>query len=247
MLQYTLFRATIGIEGRDFPRCGDRARASLARYRCSVHQPDIDLSGAELPEQNAGSAASVVVANAHYAPTIAHTGAADRARRRTRAARAPLARDREPVHEPDVDLSGAAVLPQNVTRAVPIEIANPQNRPVGRKTVGNHALARNPGPVHEPDVNFPTGVVLPEDIGFAIVIEIANAHNVPTGRRRHRSRASLARDGQPVHQPDVDFAGGTVLPQNIGFAIAIEIADGLKLQSVVTVPGLPWLVTELRS
>ena len=46
-------------------------------------------------------------------------------------AEARLARDRGPVHQPEVDLPAAAVAPQDIALAIAIEITLAQNVPAG--------------------------------------------------------------------------------------------------------------------
>jgi len=92
-----------------------------------------------------------------------------------------------PVHEPDVDLPGGAVLPQDIGLAIVIEIANAGNIPVQGDVRAPAAGKR--GAVHQPDEDFAGGAVAPQDVTLASPVR--NRHALNEHRVREWERRGL--------------------------------------------------------
>ena len=85
--------------------------------------------------------------------------------------------------------------------------------PVTRRR-GQTQPGRNLAVVHFPDDIGPI-IFVPEYVAGAVAIEIAGADHVPIGRSGRKAQL------RSVRQPDRRLSIGA-LPQNIGFAAAVE-------------------------
>src|ERR1700751_2728267 len=91
-------------------------------------------------------------------------------------------------HDPDDKAPVDGVLPENVTDAVSIKIADTRNLPF-KSYVGDVVIGKNRGAVHEPDANFASRCVSPKDILPAISVEIARVTDEIRNCRRCWGRA----------------------------------------------------------
>src|SRR5436309_2794582 len=89
--------------------------------------------------------------------------------------------------------------------------------------------AAYPVAIHEPDLGFVRGTVVPEDVGFAIPVKVAH----PNDAERQSDKGGIAiltehrrAAAYPVaiHEPDLGFDRGTVVPEDVGFAIPVNVA-----------------------
>src|SRR5882672_6251384 len=136
------------------------------------------------------------------------------------------ARNRGAIHEPDYVLAGGAVAPQDVGLAVPVEVADPRDAPVEIRYRGEvGGAARNRGAVHEPDRVRAGCVVVPQDVGLAVPIEVADSRDAPVEIRCRSEVGSATRNRGAVHEPDRVRAGYVVVPQDVGLAISVKVAD----------------------
>src|SRR5205823_8244809 len=138
----------------------------------------------------------------------------------------------QPVHQPDVILASRGVAPQDVGLAVAVEVTDPLHLP---GLVAQRVDRTRPGDretVHQPDVVLAGRSIAPQDVGLAIAVEVADPLHLPARGRIHEVDGTLGGDAQPVHQPAVILARRGVAPQNVGLAVAVEVATPLHL------PGL---------
>src|SRR5438477_4316883 len=59
------------------------------------------------------------------------------------------------------------------------------------------------------------------------------AFHLPARGRIHKVDGTLGGGAEPIHQPDVVLARRDVAPQDVGLAVAIEVADPLHLPRLV--------------
>ena len=84
-------------------------------------------------------------------------------------------------------------------------------------------------PSHVPDLRFAGQLVVPEQVGLAVAIEIVDAGDAP--RRTHQVSAAIAigidrssADARgSTHVPYLRFAGRSVVPDEVGFTVAVEV------------------------
>src|SRR4051794_22989284 len=126
-------------------------------------------------------------------------------------------------HEPDLRLVGRLVMPQNVSTAVGVEVAGPDDAPrvpdEGRLAVLPHygAAAGHPGAVHEPDLGLVRRAIVPKNIDTAVPVEVADPDDAP-GRPDKRRLAVLSKDCaaagylRTVHEPDLGLVGSAIVP-----------------------------------
>src|SRR5204863_1734095 len=139
----------------------------------------------------------------------------------------------QPVHQSDVVLASRGVAPQYVGLAVTIEVADPLHLP---SLVAQRVDRTRPGDretVHQVDVVLAGRDVAPQDVGPAVAVEVADPLHLPARGRIHKVDGTLGGGAQPVHQPDVVLASRGVAPQDVGLAVAIEVADPLHLPRLV--------------
>src|SRR5579864_5478072 len=98
-------------------------------------------------------------------------------------------------------------------------------RPTATRYGVGGSAARYRSAVHEPDRVRAGPAIAPQNVGFAVSIEVADPCNAP-GEVRYRSEYSAARNlGGAVHKPDRVIAGRVVVPQDVGLAVCVEVAD----------------------
>src|SRR5882672_3732176 len=135
------------------------------------------------------------------------------------------ARNRGAIHEPDYVLAGGAVAPQDVGLAVPVEVADPRDAPVEIPYRTDNMPAQNRSAVHEPDRDLAGGAVAPQDVGLAVPIEVADSRDAPVEIRCRSEVGSATRNRGVIHEPDRVRAGYVVVPQDVGLAISVKVAD----------------------
>ena len=85
------------------------------------------------------------------------------------------------------------------------------------------------GPVHQPDAALTGGCIQPQQVRHAMAVEVPDlCHRHAGGGRQRRRRG---RD-EAVHQGQLRCTGAAA-PDDVGFAIAVEIGDRLGFQSAV--------------
>src|SRR5439155_696228 len=138
----------------------------------------------------------------------------------------------QPIHQPDVVLARRGVAPQDVGLAVAVEVADPVHLP----GLVAHKLDRAPPDDGDtdppPDLVLPGRRVAPPTVVPYTTLFRSLAFHLPTRGRIHKVDGTLEGGAQPVHQPDVVLAGRGVAPQDVGLAVAVEVADPVHL------PGL---------
>src|SRR5262249_25256382 len=113
------------------------------------------------------------------------------------------------VQEPDQQLPGGAVAPEEVDKAVAIEVALSDDRPGARRRTRRPA-ADHAGAIRQPSHHLPTGRVVPDDVAQAVAVEVMGARG---GRDKHPSRPGCTVVAIPAH--DCGVAGqrdGEALP-----------------------------------
>src|SRR6266508_1645112 len=156
--------------------------------------------------------------------------------------------ERHAVHEPDRHGACRGVAPQNVAVAgdagIAVEVTDPDDRPGQGHTleaVGSDKLRRA---VHEPHPNIAAGAIgavggaTPESVAEAVAIEIAGSDHRPVGGDiAERLNLDDGRAGaRAVQKPSLQIAIGFA-PQQVGFAIAVEVALPDDRPSVVPSGG----------
>src|SRR5437773_4025971 len=137
------------------------------------------------------------------------------------------------MHQPDVVLARHGVAPQDVGLAVAIEVADPLHLP---GLVAHSVDRTRPGDretVHQVDVVLAGRGVAPQEVGLAVAVEVADPLHLPARGRIHEVDGTLGGGAQPIRQPDVVLAGRGVAPQDVGLAVAVEVADPLHLAGLV--------------
>ena len=154
------------------------------------------------------------------------------------------ARNRGPVHQPDVDLAAGAVPPQDVGIAVAIEVADALNDPV-RGDVADATAARDRRPVHQPEIQLAGAAVPPQNVGFAVAIEVATPAMSTQEKRSRGSRrwSSWCRSSaRCTTSPVVLFRHRmSALPS------PLKSPDALNDPVQGEVPGLPLLLNVVPS
>ena len=85
------------------------------------------------------------------------------------------------------------------------------------------ALTRDRRAVHQINVVFPGARVSPQDIGLAIPVKVPHPRHLPVGVG-HRPEVALgALDRQTIHRIEIVLPRSRVPPQDVGFAVAIEV------------------------
>src|SRR5579872_2466452 len=141
------------------------------------------------------------------------------------------------VGEIDLDVAAAAVAPEDVSLAVAVEVADALNAPAGGDDPDILA-----GEAGEPgagvgQVEFHIAVdVAPEDVGLAVVVEIADLLDRPAGRDHAEVLAREASEpGAGVGEVELNVAVA-VAPEDVGLAVAVEVADLLDRPAVADEP-----------
>ena len=225
-------------EGHDRSRWrGRRQRRVLDLPVRLRHGPQVTLRGLD---RRAVHRVQIVLARSRVAPehvrlAVVIPGALDLPRGIRHGAQIAFgAEDGRAVHRVEVVLPGRAVPPQDVALPVAVEVAHAGDLPVLVGDCADKAFARlDGGAVHEIDVVLAGADIPPQDVGFAVAIEVADSGDLPA-LVGHLAEVALARlDGQSVHQVDVVVPGGAVPPQDVGLAVAVEIADPGDLPALV--------------
>src|SRR5579863_2724572 len=178
-----------------------------------VHLPDRDLAAYVLP-QDVGKAVAVEVARSDRMPARPGIGA-----------HGPAADHVRSVHLPDRGLPGARVLEQDVRVTVVVEVAGSDRLPARPGVDADRPAANHAGPVHFPDRALAAARILEQDVGMAVAVEIAGPDRVPAWTRvRGKDRAAAGNLRGPVHFPDRDLPGARIPPQDVGEAVAVEVA-----------------------
>src|SRR5882672_2957972 len=192
-----------------------RSEHRAARNRGAIHEPDYVLAGGAVAPQDVGLAVPVEVAVPRDAPVEI----------RYRSEVGSAARNRGAVHEPDRVRAGCVVVPQDVGLAIPVKVADPYDAPVEVPYRTDNMPAQNRSAVHEPDRDLAGGAVAPQDVGLAVPIEVADSRDAPVEIRCRSEVGSATRNRGAVHEPDRVRAGYVVVPQDVGLAISVEVAD----------------------
>ena len=140
------------------------------------------------------------------------------------------------VHEPDLGFVGLTLVPDDVGLPVTVEIASPDNRKRRPNEdfiamfVDHGGASADAGDVHEPDLGFVGLTLVPNDVGLLVTVEIAN----PDNRKRGPNEDFIAMfvdyggasaDAGAVHEPDLGFVGLTLVPNDVGLPVTVEIAN----------------------
>src|SRR5262249_35213357 len=126
--------------------------------------------------------------------------------------------------QPDYNLSGDVVVPNDVGLAVAVDVARAGDQPAAsRRHRARRATAREHSrAIHQPDHIIPGVSVAPKNVAPTVAIEVTGGDDGPA--KRHRTNRAAADHGRAVDQPDHRFSGVAVAPENVALAIAIEIA-----------------------
>src|SRR5205085_2116450 len=113
------------------------------------------------------------------------------------------------VHEPDINLAVARVLPHDVALPVAIKIAGSRYSPAreGCSALDISTTLLVSLAVHEPDVDLAVARILPHDVALPVAVKIAGWHHVPTRESCAVLQISSALlVPLSVHEPNVDLA-----------------------------------------
>ena len=195
-------------------------KITAARLSQSIHQPVRDLTGGLILPDQVGHSIIIDIKDTDDFPVGSMP--------------APLFRITaaglsHSIHQPVRDLTGDLILPDEIGLAVTIEITAADDLPVrvNAQAVIQITAARLSHSVHQPVRELTGGLILPDDIGFAVAVEITDADDFPVrvnGLRRYSENRRWT-DVSSVHQPVRELTGGLILPDEIGFAVSVEIAD----------------------
>src|SRR5262249_30877200 len=148
--------ASVRVKRRDQPRVGGRGagRAAARERRRAVEQPQHDLPIHPIPPEDVADPVAVEVSGFIEEPLV----------RRCRTGRAARREYRRAVEQPEHDLPGRGVVPDDVAEAVAVEIAGADDEPGARRRTGRAAGGQYRRAVHEPEHNLPRRGIVPEDV-----------------------------------------------------------------------------------
>ena len=141
--------------------------------------------------------------------------------------------DLRAVHEPELDVTGRAVVPHDHRFAS--VASRPGNTPRCSDAndvtclVDDAIAAPDLRAVHEPELDVVGRTVVPEDIQIGGDVHLAGSDNAPR-RANKGSRTVFVEHGRPprdafaTHEPELGLVGRTVVPDNIGVSGAIQVA-----------------------
>src|SRR5262249_53086 len=89
------------------------------------------------------------------------------------------------------------------------------------------------GPVHRVDVVLPGAGVAPEDVRLAVAVVVAGRHDLPVQIGHGAQEPFAWFDRGAGHRVDVVLPGRAVAPQDVGHAVAVEVAHTGNLPVLV--------------
>src|SRR6185437_5560597 len=133
------------------------------------------------------------------------------------------------IHQLNFSHADGSVVIDQIGTAVVVEIADTLNSPAWiefKRAIGDHPAADGGGAIHQLNFSYAGGSVVIDQIGTAVVVEIADARNSPAWIEFKRAvgNHAAADGGGAVHQLNFSYTGGSVVIDQIGTAVVVEIA-----------------------
>src|SRR3954462_10808766 len=138
-----------------------------------------------------------------------------------------LVDDQRSIQHPHAQLTRCVILPDDIRSVVRIHVANAADVPVQISSIGAEQLGTDDiGSAHRPDSEPPSRPVLPDEIRIAIAVRITGPGDLPVGVRDLRdTEVARGDDLLAIHQPRSHPATGSVLPNQVGLAVTVDITN----------------------
>src|SRR5207302_1519076 len=134
--------------------------------------------------------------------------------------------DGRAVHEVEIVVPRSRVAPEHVRLAVAVVVTHRGDLPVEVGDSSQITLGRLDGdPIHQIEIVLAARAVPPHDVGLAVAVEVAYAFHLPAVVAHRPNEAFGRLDGGAIHEVEVVLPGARVPPQDVGLAVAVEVAD----------------------